>query len=769
MPHASLKLIPGVDQTKTPALNEAAISESNLIRFMPDRSGLGLVQPIGGWTKYYPSTMAATVRAIWPWRDTNEVDYLGVGTVTIDGTSEAQLAVISDGVLRDITPRTITDNIGVDFSTTAGSEVVQIEDPVTTATDFDSVFIATPVSIGGLVLFGLYQCYGVGPTTYEIHAADTLGNPALATSTVLNAGALPVFDTTSGESFVEVTLADHGFSVGDTFTVLLPTSVGGITLFSNYIVQSVTSSSVFVINAQNEASGTATVTMNDGNVNLVYFVGFGAVPAGTGYGIGGYGSGGYGTGSAIVPTSGIPIYADNWSLDNWGEILIACPHGNEYLAFETVSASGDTTDATITFDNTYVAPIGATVVISGMTPTGYNGIYYVNASSAGSITFTNATTGAMTGAGTIKVYVNGYSAIYQWRPTSGQPIATIIPNSPVVNEGIFVAMPQRQIIAWGSTFNGDQDPLLVRWCDVNNFTAWIGTVANQAGSYRIPRGSRIVGGIQGPQQALLWTDLGVWAMQYVGQPYVYQFNEVGTGCGLIGRRGAVSMNGIVYWMGQSQFFRLAGGGVDPIPCPLWDVIFQDLDRDNLSKITVAANSRFGEVAWYYPTTSSNGEVSNYVKYNVNLNQWDFGTLGRTAWINESVLGPPIGADPNLYLYQHETSTNADGAMLEASFQTGYFAMADADVQVFVDEVWPDMKWGYYGGTQNASVNMTFYVTDFPGATPNEFGPYTLTESLTVFNTRFRGRLVSIKMETAAPDAFWRTGNIRYRIQQDGRY
>jgi hypothetical protein len=222
-------------------------------------------------------------------------------------------------------------------------------------------------------------------------------------------------------------------------------------------------------------------------------------------------------------------------------------------------------------------------------------------------------------------------------------------------------------------------------------------------------------------------------------------------------------------MGQSQFFRLAGGGVEPIQCPVWDVIFQDLDHTNLSKITVAPNSRFGEVAWYYPTTSSGGEVSNYVKYNILLNQWDFGTLARTAWINESVLGPPIGTDTNLYIYQHETSPNADGALLDASFQTGYFAMSDADVQVFVDEVWPDMKWGYYGGTQSANVDLTFYVTDYPGATPTVHGPYTLTQSLTFFNPRFRGRLVSIKMESSAPDSFWRTGNMRYRIQHDGRY
>jgi hypothetical protein len=258
-------------------------------------------------------------------------------------------------------------------------------------------------------------------------------------------------------------------------------------------------------------------------------------------------------------------------------------------------------------------------------------------------------------------------------------------------------------------------------------------------------------------------------MQYAGPPYVYQFNEIGTGCGLIGRKAATSMGGTIYWMGQSQFYKLAGGGVEPIRCPIWDVIFQDLDRNNLDKIRIAANSRFGEIAWYYPTNSNGGEVSHYVKYNVNLDQWDFGELGRTAWINESVLGPPIGAAPDTYIYQHETSTDADGQPMVSSFQTGYFVMTEADYKMFVDQVWPDFKWGYYGGTQNANILLTFYVTDYPGETPTAYGPYTLTQATKYITPRFRGRLVSIKVESNDIGSFWRIGNTRYRFQQDGRY
>jgi len=276
----------------------------------------------------------------------------------------------------------------------------------------------------------------------------------------------------------------------------------------------------------------------------------------------------------------------------------------------------------------------------------------------------------------------------------------------------------------------------------------------------------------------VWTDLGVWAMQYAGPPYVYQFNELGNGCGLIGHKAAGSMNGVVYWMGQSQFFKLSGAGVEPIRCPIWDVVFQDLDTspDALNKIRFGANSRFGEIRWEFPTKGNNGEVSHYIKYNILLDTWDFGQdtaqnpyVARTAWINESVLGPPIGAGLNEYIYQHETSTDADGAAMYSSFQTGYFTMSEADVKMFVDQVWPDMKWGYYGGDQNATVNLTFYYTDYAGEPPNYSATFPLTQSQKYVTPRFRGRLTSIKLESSDIGTFWRIGNIRYRFQPDGKF
>jgi hypothetical protein len=758
MPHASLKLIPGVDQNRTPALNEAAISESNLIRFVPDRNGLGLPQKIGGWTSYLPTPMTAIVRALWAWADTNDQRWLAIG-------SEDGVYSFNGSDVEDVSPQSYNADPAMDFNTTSGSNEVEIDDTGSNITSFDSIFLSTHVSIGGLVLFGFYSCEGSTADRYSIFSRNVIGLPINATSTVAAGGATASFTTATNSASVSVTLADHNFAVGSTFPILVATTVGGITLYGNYIVRSVTSSSVFVIAAENEASSAATVSMNGGRPDITYYIGQSALPPSVGYGGGGYGAGGYGTG---VTSSGTRV-------------------------FSTTDATCVGTTATVSFSGRYEIPVGSQITISGVTPAGYNGTWTTTARTVGATSTVSfmvpSALGSQTVAGTLSITRFGFlgatdwtldnwgellianpenGEIYYWSPTDGGQSAVVVPNAPKVNEGCFVAMPQRQIIAYGSTFSAIKDPLLVRWCDIGNFTSWVGTVANQAGSFRIPKGSRIISGLQGPQQGILWTDLSVWSMQYIGLPLVWSFNEIGTGCGLIGKKAAATLSGTIYWMSQSQFFSLGGGGVSPIPCPIWDVIFQDIDEENVDHVVCATNARFGEVTWYYPTIGSGGIPTKYVKLNTLLGQWDFGELTRTAWIDQSVLGPPMGAGEDRVVYQHEVTQDADGTPINAYIQTGYFALQDGDLKTFVDQMWPDMKWGLYGGSQNAQVKITFYVVDYPGQTP-KVSEHLVTQNTTFITPRIRGRLVSIRIESNDLGSFWRLGNIRYRLQPDGKF
>jgi hypothetical protein len=720
MPHANLKLIPGVDQNRTEALNEAAIWESNLIRFVPDRQGQGLPQKLGGWAKFISTApWNSTVTALHAWSDLSANRHLAVGT------NNSIWQSTNASTPNSISPQYYMTDLAVSIRTVSGSADVVVTDTGSNISSYDSVYIMTPISVNGIILSGLYSCKRnpLNPSgSYILSATNIIGVPTPATATnVFNVttiattgaspnfiatvnftpaetipvgttvtltgagsfttgtvavgstagqfkintgttdfgsastgtfitslssfGAVPTFTSTFSPSTptITVTLADHEYSVGSTFSAQVATDVGGVSIFGDYVVTSVPSTSTFTIAASAAPTAAVTVAMNGSKARVIYYIGQLALPS-YGYGAGGYGYFGYG--NNVDP---------------------AASTGRQYTGTTVSTVAGVTT---VTLTGIWVdIPVGTIVQDTAATPNSFT----VTASTAGTdstFTFTGTPTGTtfnvfewgfvMPGSTNPQTFDPDWSLdnwgeyliasphmgeIFFWHPAQNAGHLAVIPNAPLINEGLFVAMPERQIVAYGSTFTGFQDPMLVRWCDLGNFTNWVGTVVNQAGSYRIPKGSKIVGGIQGPQQGLLWTDLGLWAMQYVNLPLVYSFNEIASGCGLIGRKAAATMAGTVYWMSQSQFFRLSGSGVEPIDCPIWDVIFQDIDPDpeNLQKIRCAPNSRFGEIAWYYPTIGSNGIPTKYVKYNTLLNQWDYGTLTRTAWIDQSVNGAPIGA------------------------------------------------------------------------------------------------------------------------------
>lgn len=672
MPIASLKIRPGVNVELTPVLNEGGVSESNLIRYKD-----GLVEKLGGWVKYYSTSLGAMIRNLHAWKDLNSVSYLACGCVS-------QLTVINGGTTKTITPQALTVNIAVIVSTTAGSSLVQITDTVRDASVYDSVFIQTPISIGGIILYGLYKVVvDNGATIYTIDARIN------AVTTVATSGAVPVFASTNGSSIVSVTLNNHGYSVGSLFEVAVSTTIANITLFGQYTVFGVTSANVFTINTSNQASSTvASLAMNSASARYLYYIGVAPPPSGSGFGLGGgFGSGGVGSGvsPAIIP--GSPIAANDWSLDNWGEILIA-----------------------------------------GVTD----------------------------------------GPIFTWNPIDGYQNAFILYNGPLVNTGCFVAMPQRQIIAYGSSFTGIKDPLLVRWCDIDDFNTWIGTAVNAAGSFRIPTGNAIIGGMQSSQQALLWTDLDVWAMQFIDGQLVYGFNKLAAGCGLIAKYAATQQAGKTYWMSQKQFFELGNDGVQSLNCPVWDIVFQNLDTNNLQKIRAGANSQFNEVMWYFPVIGGSGENTMYVKYNTVQKAWDYGFLARTAWIDQSVLGSAIGSGSDMIVYQHEMGYNNDTVPMNSYFKTGYAALSDGDDYLILDQMIPDMKWGTYSGMKAANVNITFYTSSYHGESYTTTGPYTVTKNTDFISLRIRDRLLAMKVESNDMDSFWRIGGIRYRYAPGGK-
>lgn len=668
MPFTKILLRPGTNTQATPLLNEASWSVTNLVRFFQ-----GFLQKIGGWLRVINTPVTGVCRGILAWADLSGNAYLAMGT-------EQRLQVIVSGELYDITPIRDTSNISPDYSTANGTDVVTVRDVAHAAAAGDGVNIVNCISVGGLILQGIYSIVSVvDPDNYTINSASN------ATSTVSNGGASALFNVTFGLNAVSVTLNNHGLIAGDIFTVHVSTTVGGIILYGDFIVQSVTDPNIFVIDGPTSAGSTTSGSENGGNTRIQYLLPSGLVSTGTseGYGIGGYGYGPYGIGASGT----LPAPLRQWSMDAWGKQLLASP---------------------------------------------------------------------------------SYGALYYWDPDNGtfNNPAAIISGAPAQMTGFFVAMPQQQVVTYGATDpgTGTIDPNLIRFSDVANYNVYTASSTNQAGSYRIPRGSKIVGGIQGPQYGLLWTDLALWAMQYIQPPLVYGFNEIATGCGLISNRARCVMGTDVFWATQNGFFQYSNGQVQPLPCPVWDIMFKNLNSFQADKIILAANTPFNEFFAFFPSLSGSGEIDTYVKYNKADPAWDYGNLVRTAWTDQSVYGLPIGVDENGIIQQHEVGNDADGSSILSSATSGWFKLNDGQLFIFIERMIPDLVL-----LGNATVNITVYTADYPTDNPDVYGSYPVTSSTEYIIIRSRSRFARIQISSTADlGSFWRLGEFLYMATPSGR-
>jgi len=226
----------------------------------------------------------------------------------------------------------------------------------------------------------------------------------------------------------------------------------------------------------------------------------------------------------------------------------------------------------------------------------------------------------------------------------------------------------------------------------------------------------------------------------------------------------------VYWMGPTNFYRYSAGGVEVIPCPVWDFVYQNLNTTYSQNVRAMPNTPFNEVGWLFPSSSSsNGECDSYVKMNITEPNapWDYGTLSRSAWIDQTVIGMPVSATPTGVIYSQETTPDADGQPISASFTTGFFYIAEGEEFAFVDQIIPDFKYGTYGNS-GAQIYITFSVIDYPGDTATTYGPYLMNGTTEYLTVRFRGRQMAVTVSSSDNGSFWRLGKIRYRWAPAGR-
>jgi len=344
---------------------------------------------------------------------------------------------------------------------------------------------------------------------------------------------------------------------------------------------------------------------------------------------------------------------------------------------------------------------------------------------------------------------------------------------PTVAKSIIVSDRDRHVIAVGcdSEANpGTQDPMLIRFSDRENIANWTSTALTSAGELRIDSGSEIIMGVETRQQILIFTDISLYAMQFLGPPFTFGINMISENITVQGPECAVAVDDMVFWMGQEEFY-MYNGAVERIPCMVRTYVFNDFNQQQGGKVVAGLNSAFSEVWWFYP--SANSLVNDrYVVFNYAENLWYIGNLERAGWIDRGVYDRPIAAGLDGYLYEHETGFN-DGSTvpptpIESYIQSSPVDIGDGEQFSLIRRVFPDIV---FKDSSNPSpeADVTLNVRNISGGSylRSATGTY-VDNDRQQLDFRLRGRQMSLRISADQEDSTWRLGSPRVDLRVDGK-
>mgnify|MGYP003133279359 FL=1 len=570
-----------------------------------------------------------------------------------------------------------------------------------------------------LLLYFEGQLFDITPVKAVINSATIATTNNSATCTITTSGA-------------------HGISVGDIVQFNNVTLPGGTGYANsdfedkNFQVITVPSTTTFTITQSSNA--TATVSTG-GSIQLIPYepIGPAAQSYGYGWGIDTWGAGNWGEAASA---SNVSLEPGLWSLDNFGEVLIA-------------------------------------TVANGKTFT-----WNAGAASATSNRASTATSGFATG------------------------------NNPTASRLTLVSPTTRHLCHFGTETtigsSSTQDDMFIRFSDQEDINDYTATSINSAGDFRLQDGTKIMGALKAKESILVWTDNALYTMKFVGAPFTFGFEQVGTNCGLIGKNAAVEIDGVAFWMSPNGFF-MFDGTVKSLPCSVEDFVYDSADTTKGQQVIAGLNNLFTEVVWYYPSTNSDYN-DKYVVFNYGETMkggvWYIGTEARTSWIDAVVYPKPFGTKFDINstgtfpavvgqtglgqttLFEHEVGTDQVNPNGTTTTVTSFVKSYDFDLQQrarsaqgqptgpsIAGEVFlamrrfvPDFK------TLQGNAKVTLAVKRYPqqSETATSLSPFTITSSTDKKDTRARGRFVNVKIENDSASESWRFGTLKIDIQPDGR-
>ena len=352
-------------------------------------------------------------------------------------------------------------------------------------------------------------------------------------------------------------------------------------------------------------------------------------------------------------------------------------------------------------------------------------------------------------------------SIYYWDKTSGLNTRAVTLSSlsganraPTKGLQVIVSDVDRHVLVLGAdpitgdTRTGTIDPLLIAFSDQENATDWEPKATNTAGSLRCSAGSEIIGGLRARQETLIWTDVALYSLQFIGPPNTFGLNLVNEGVSLIGPNAAINSPQGIFWMDKKGFYNYTGA-VNPLPCSVHAHVFDDINESQAFQVFAFLNKQFNEVGWFYCSADSTS-VNRYVVYNYVEQLWSIGQLSRTAWLDEGIVAFPRAAGASgstNYLYQHETGNDNDGSPMDNVFiESADFDLGDGEEFQFIRRMIPDVKFTGTGG-DDQQLNVVLKQRNFPGESLSTDQTTSFTASTTKIDMRGRARQATLRFES----------------------
>lgn len=787
MPLQKLQFRPGVSRESTSLANEGSFYACDKVRF---RSG----QPekIGGWTRYSEDSFLGVCRNISEWESLSNYLLLGLGT-------NLKYYILSNETYFDITPIRLT--------------VDPLPDGVTGAAPFYPLYSTLSASISASITIipvtsGTTFASGfpliVRIDSEDIYVENVSGNALTGcvrgyngTTATTHSSSAPVTS-----AWIAIKCIGHGASIfdeqGDYVTISGATAFGPYTaanLNKNFAIKALSTDYVLVdVGVQSTSA-----TIGGGTAAIAKFeVNTGAAVAsfGAGWGSGVWTSLVYAAGSTTLTTA---VNSTDLTL------TVAST-----TSFGATSATGsliiDSEVMTYTVTNTTTL----TVVRSTVNPTSHQATSLVRAVSITTLPSRPWNTPAEEGTniplrlwssdtfGQDLVFNIRNGGVYYWIASSGLDAAgqvtergVDIGDLPGADDGWrptvasrVIVTDERHIVVLGTNdplgaSPAAQDPLLVRWCEQEDPIIWEPTATNTAGFQRLTYGSRLITAEKTRQEILIWTDMALYSMRYLGPPYTFGFNTLSAEINIASPNAVITANNITYWMGTDKFYAYSGR-VDTLPCALRQYVFSDINARQIEQVYAGGNEQYNEVWWFYPSSESE-QNNRYVVYNYLEKIWYYGQLHRTAWYDSHIRTFPLATEDGVLFYHEfgvdDATDPADPQPINCYIESADFDIGEGDRFSFIKRVIPDID--FIGSTATTpSVTLDISVRDFPGQssfTHTDAAPTNANKvSLQVYNytndiwVRLRGRQVAVRIGSDDLGVQWQSGVNRIELQPDGR-